>query len=159
MAGSIRPNWGRLQRTYSLTNEELKFVLEPMDLEGKEPIWSMGDDTPLPILSSQPRSLHHFFKQRFAQVTNPPIDPLREQLVMSLDSYLGRRGNLLTETEKHARILHIESPILLDGELEEIRGLGEDFRPVTLSTLMDSKDGTEDWRRRSSRCADRPRSR
>ena len=141
--GRIDPaELGRLQRSYSLTNEELKFVLEPMDLEGKEPIWSMGDDTPLPILSSQPRSLHHFFKQRFAQVTNPPIDPLREQLVMSLDSYLGRRGNLLTETEKHARILHIENPILLDGELEELRGLGEDFRPVTLSTLMDSKDGT-----------------
>ena len=142
--GRIDPaELGRLQRVHSLTNEELKFVLEPMDLEGKEPIWSMGDDAPLPILSGQPRSLHQFFKQRFAQVTNPPIDPLREQLVMSLDSYLGRRGNLLTETERHARILHVENPILLDSELAEIRRLGGDFRPVTLSALMEQKDGAD----------------
>ncbi len=140
--GRIDPaELGRLQRVHSFTNEELKFVLEPMDLEGKEPIWSMGDDAPLPVLSGQPRSLHHFFKQRFAQVTNPPIDPLREQLVMSLDSYLGRRGNPLTETEEHARILHVENPILLDSELEEIRRLGDDFKPVTLSALMSLEDG------------------
>ncbi len=76
-----------------------------------EPILSMGDDTPVAVLSKQPRVLFDFFKQRFAQVTNPPIDPLREKLVMSLDTYLGRRTNLLPPVQYAAKALHLTTPI------------------------------------------------
>src|SRR5260221_9851190 len=78
----------------------------------------MGDDTPLAALSSQARSFSDYFHQRFAQVTNPPIDPLREQIVMSLDCYLGHRQNLLSETALHARLLHLETPVLTGSQLE-----------------------------------------
>src|SRR5215469_13754347 len=123
----------RLQRLFGYTHEDVEFVLRPMLAENKEPVWSMGDDTPLAALSCQSRSLSDYFHQRFAQVTNPPIDPLRERIVMSLDCYLGRRESLLTGTELHARLLHLESPLLGESQLDALRKMEErGFRSRTL---------------------------
>ncbi|MGB8344775.1 MAG: glutamate synthase central domain-containing protein, partial [Ktedonobacteraceae bacterium] len=111
------------QSLFGYTHEDIEFVLRPMLKEQKEPLWSMGDDTPLAALSCQSRSLADHFHQRFAQVTNPPIDPLRERCMMSLDVYLGRRQNLLSETPLHAQLLHLESPLLTSAQAETVRGL------------------------------------
>ena len=78
-----------LQRAYGYSNEDLKIVLRPMGAEAQDAVWSMGDDTPIAPFARAPRSIYAFFRQRFAQVTNPPIDPLRESLVMSLRTWLG----------------------------------------------------------------------
>src|SRR6266496_5346788 len=110
----------RLQQLFGYTHEDVEFVLRPILAENKEPVWSMGDDTPLAVLSSQSRSISDYFHQRFAQVTNPTIDSLRERIVMSLDCYLGRSESALTETEFHARLLHLESPLLRESQLEAL---------------------------------------
>jgi glutamate synthase (NADPH/NADH) large chain/glutamate synthase (ferredoxin) len=126
-----------LQAAFGYTREEFAFVLQPMAETGKEPVGSMGDDTSLPILSRAPKLLYNSFKQKFAQVTNPPIDPLREELVMSLDMFLGREKSLLEETPEHARLLHITSPLLIDSEVEALRqGVSDDFQPATLQALF-----------------------
>lgn len=91
-----------------------------MSVAGKEPVFSMGEDTPLPFLTERPRVMHDYFKQRFAQVTNPPIDSLREGVVMSLDTYLGAKGNILKEEPEHARQIKLESPVLNEANLSEI---------------------------------------
>lgn len=109
------------QQIFGYTHEDLEFVLRPMLTDNKEPTWSMGDDAPLAALSTRSRSLADYFHQRFAQVTNPPIDPLREKSVMSLDCYLGRRPSLLTETPLHARQLHVKTPLLTESQLERLR--------------------------------------
>jgi glutamate synthase (ferredoxin) len=128
----------RLQRAFSYTQEEMQFILKPMAGEGKEPVGSMGDDTALAVLASTPRLLYGYFKQKFAQVTNPPIDPIREELVMSLDTYLGWRRNLLGETEAHARLLHLKSPLMIDEEMETLRRIAEPaFHAVTIPCLID----------------------
>ncbi len=129
-----------LQGAFGYTDEELKYVLKPMFAEKKEPVWSMGDDTPLAVLSPRPRPFYGYFKQKFAQVTNPPIDPLREQLVMSLNTYLGPRQSLLEETEFHARLIKLPSPVLSDGELEALGHL-DGFPATQLSTLFPVADG------------------
>ncbi len=131
-----------LQLTFGYTEEELKYVLRPMFLEKKEPVWSMGDDTPLAVLSTRPRLLYAYFKQKFAQVTNPPIDPLREQLVMSLFTYLGPRKSLLEETEEHACLIRLSGPVLLDHELAGLRRMAG-FPSVTLSTLFPISKGAQ----------------
>jgi glutamate synthase domain-containing protein 2/glutamate synthase domain-containing protein 1/glutamate synthase domain-containing protein 3 len=105
------------QQLFGYTHEDVEFVLRPILAEVKEPTWSMGDDAPLAALSTRSRSFADYFHQRFAQVTNPPIDPLREECVMSLDCYLGRRPSLLTETPLHARQLHLETPLLTEAQL------------------------------------------
>ncbi len=105
---------------FGWTEEEIRNVLQHMAETGKEPTFSMGDDTPLPPLSEKPKLLFRYFKQRFAQVTNPPIDPIRERLVMSLKMNLGHKRNFLKETEEHAKRLQIDSPILLDYQLRAI---------------------------------------
>ena len=107
------------QQLFGYTHEDVEMVLRPILAENKEPTWSMGDDTPLAVLSLQSRSFADYFRQRFAQVTNPPIDPLRERIVMSLDVYLGRRASLLTETPEHARLLHLKSPLLTESQLAQ----------------------------------------
>jgi len=132
----------RRQQLFGYTHEDVEFVLRPMLTESKEPVWSMGDDTPLAALSCQSRSISDYFHQRFAQVTNPPIDPLRERIVMSLDSYLGRRKSVLDETEFHARLLHLESPLLKESHLEALRNLdGAGFRSCTLHATFESAAG------------------
>lgn len=111
------------QQLFGYTHEDVEFVLRPILTEIKEPTWSMGDDTPLAALSTRSRSFSDYFHQRFAQVTNPPIDPLREECVMSLDCYLGRRPSLLTETPLHARQLHLKTPLLTEAQLAALRAL------------------------------------
>jgi len=108
-----------LGRVFGYTEEERLLILTPM-AEGDEPILSMGHDTGLAVLSDRPQRLSRFFHQAFAQVTNPPVDPLREKLVMSLRTYVGRRGSILEETPQQAHLLELPSPVLSDAELEAV---------------------------------------
>ncbi len=108
------------QLAFGYNDEEIKMVLKPMAETGEEGTGSMGDDTPLAVLSRQPRLLYTYFKQLFAQVTNPPIDPIRERLVMSVQMFTGRSRNWLDETPQHADLLHLKSPLLCNAELEEL---------------------------------------
>jgi len=112
------------QTAFGYSFEDVDMVIDAMAQDGKEPTFCMGDDTPLAVLSNNPHLLYNYFKQRFAQVTNPPIDPLREGMVMSLVMNLGDRGNLLEVKPEHAHQLKINSPVLNEGELIEIQGLG-----------------------------------
>jgi glutamate synthase domain-containing protein 2/glutamate synthase domain-containing protein 1/glutamate synthase domain-containing protein 3 len=126
------PDFRKLQKAFGYTTDEVEFMLRPM-LEGKEPTGSMGDDTPLAILSRFPRLLYGYFRQRFAQVTNPPIDPLRESNVMALHMYLGTSGNLLEEGAGRWRLLKLDSPILTDQQLAALRNLPDpELSPTTL---------------------------
>ena len=106
--------------------EDVSMIIESMAADGMEPTWSMGDDTPMPVLSGRPHLLYDYFKQRFAQVTNPAIDPLREGLVMSLEMTLGAKGNLLdNKGAKDIPAVHIKNPVLFDEDVETIMGLKE----------------------------------
>ena len=126
-------------RAFGYTAEELKMVLTPMVLDGQEPIGSMGDDTPLGVLSDRPRLLFSYFKQLFAQVTNPPIDPLREGLVMSLMTFTGRRRNLLDETPQHCRQLKLPHPVLANQDIERLRAVNRaDFKAATTRAVFDA---------------------
>lgn len=122
----------RLQTAFGYTAEDVEMIINSMAELGKEPTFCMGDDIPLAVLSDKPRLLYDYFKQRFAQVTNPPIDPLRENLVMSLAMYLGERGNLLSCGAKDAEVLKIQSPVLNEAQLSAIRGGA--LKNTTLST-------------------------
>jgi len=116
----------RTQVCVGWSMEDLELILQPMVEGGKETTGSMGDDTPLAVLSDKYRGLHHFFRQNFSQVTNPPIDSLRERRVMSLTTRLGNLGNILEEDESQMQIIQLESPILLTGEFVALRrALGE----------------------------------
>ncbi len=129
-------------RIFGYTREDLSLLLTPMAMTGGEPIGSMGDDTPLAALTSRNRLLPSYFKQQFAQVTNPPVDSERERLVMSLRVGVGAIGNLLTETPEHCRRVTTLSPILTNGELEKLRALRRDgFRAATISTLYPVAEG------------------
>jgi glutamate synthase (ferredoxin) len=110
------------QLAFGWSFEDLRYVLEPMATTGQDPIWSMGDDTPIPPLARRPPAIYAFFRQRFAQVTNPPIDPLRETLVMSLRMHLGRRASLLSRGPAGLRLVRNEHPVLLE---EEMTALGQ----------------------------------
>ena len=134
----------RLQLCFGYSSEELGLIFPPMIEEGKEPVGSMGDDAPLAVLSRQPKLLSSYFKQQFAQVTNPPIVPIREKLVMSLTGKLGLRRNWFGETPEHAKQVQINSPFLFDNELETLRSLEDEaFQAVTLSTLFPLREGYE----------------
>lgn len=131
----------QLQTAFGYSFEDLDLIISDMAKLGKEPTFCMGDDIPLAVLSEQPHLLYDYFKQRFAQVTNPPIDPLREGMVMSLNMLLGKRGNLLEVSAENARLLKVESPVLNEAELKEIRD--SEFATETLSTLFAVADGPE----------------
>ncbi len=132
----------QLQRIFGYTREDLSLLLTPMALTGAEAIGSMGDDTPLAALSSRNRLLPSYFKQQFAQVTNPPVDSERERLVMSLRVGVGAIGNLLEESPEHCRRVTTLSPILTNGELEKLRALRrEGFRAATIATLYPLAEG------------------
>src|SRR5829696_7250450 len=132
------------QRAFGYTIEDQRILLAPMAQNGKEPDGSMGTDTPLAVLSERPQLLFSYFKQHFAQVTNPPIDPLREELVMSLKMSLGPEQNLFDETKKHCRRVLIDQPVLTAAELEKIRALGDErASSTTLSTLFLVSTGEE----------------
>jgi len=129
------------QIAFGYGSEDVEMVIEAMAKDGKEPTFCMGDDIPLAVLSDKPHVLYDYFKQRFAQVTNPPIDPLREKLVMGLTTQLGERGNLLDARPEYARLLKLESPILNEAELEQVRQ--SDFESTDLSTLFAIADGPD----------------
>lgn len=122
------------QIAFGYTNEELEMIFKPMIQHGAEAIGSMGSDTPLAVLSLRPRLLYTYFSQLFAQVTNPPIDPIRERLVMSLFTVLGWKRNLLAETPLHAEQVTLDSPLLLNEELCRLKNVG------FLSTLADEDE-------------------
>lgn len=113
----------KYQKAFGYTTEELDNIIAPMAASGKEPIGSMGSDIPLAILSDEPQHLSSYFKQLFAQVTNPPIDPIRERLVMSLGTFLGNIGNTLVEDELTCHSVSLKQPVLTDFELEKIRSI------------------------------------
>ena len=130
------------QVAFGYSSEEVDLVLKPMVKDGQEAVGSMGDDTPLAVLSRQPRLLYTYFKQLFAQVTNPPIDPLREKLVMSLATMMGWRRNLLGETPEHAKLVHSDSPVLLEHELETLRSIPDlEHKAETISVLWEVASG------------------
>ncbi|MFQ5794688.1 MAG: glutamate synthase large subunit [Candidatus Bipolaricaulia bacterium] len=142
----------RQQTTFGYTAEDLTVILRPMTATGAEPVGSMGDDTPQAVLADKPRPLYNYFKQRFAQVTNPPIDHLREELVMSLQVYLGARKSILEETPTHARLLQLDSPILMDDELEAIRKLDDPgFSSITLDARFPVAEGPDGLERAITR--------
>ncbi len=132
----------RLQRAFGYSREELRAVLTPMAKSGQEPTGSMGNDTPLAVLSDHPQLLFRYFKQQFAQVTNPPIDPIREELVMSLTSCVGGEGNLLAETPRQCRLLELPHPVLTNDDAARLKaGALEDFRVATVDAVFDPAAG------------------
>ena len=132
----------RRQLAFGYSQEDLRVLIAPMAATGAEPIGSMGNDNALAVFSDQRPPLFSYFKQLFAQVTNPPIDPIREEVVMSLGSGVGRELNLLSESEDHARQLSLDQPILLNSELETIRHVNHDsLRPETIDITWDEADG------------------
>jgi glutamate synthase domain-containing protein 2/glutamate synthase domain-containing protein 1/glutamate synthase domain-containing protein 3 len=135
----------RRQVAFGFGNEDLRFVLETMAGQGQDAVWSMGDDAPIPPLSRLPQSAYAFFRQRFAQVTNPPIDPLRESVVMSLRQHLGRHGSFLIESPSHAKLLRIDHPVLLEEEMAALRNQ-PGFSTVTLHACWDRAEGPEGLR-------------
>jgi len=134
----------RYQQTFGYSREDVHDILVPMALEGKEPIGSMGTDVPLAVLSDQPQHLSSYFKQYFAQVTNPPIDPIRERLVMSLATFIGNGGNVVDENKMHCHCVALEHPVLTSKELEKLRSIDTGvFQAKTLQTYFraDEKPG------------------
>ena len=135
----------KYQKAFGYTTEDMETIIAPMCIEGKEPIGSMGTDTPLAILSDQPQHLSNYFKQLFAQVTNPPIDPIRERLVMSLATFAGNNGNLLVEDPLACHSVALKHPVLTNHELEKIRSIDTGiFQAKTLQTYFraDGKPGS-----------------
>ncbi len=131
------------QRAFGYTVEDLKMLLMPM-AKGEEATGSMGTDTPLAVLSRRPQLLYNYFKQLFAQVTNPPIDAIREEIIMAEDMMLGPEGNLLDETPLHCHRLWIQRPILTNEELEKTAHINTgSLKSVTLPILFDKQKGTE----------------
>jgi len=129
------------QRLFGYTADEIKMVLGPMAENGEEPAGSMGNDTPLAVLSDRPQLLFSYFRQMFAQVTNPAIDPMREQLVMSLAMNLGPQGNVLEVGAEHARQIRIPQPVLTESDVSALRGVTDPtLRAVTLPAVFDIAD-------------------
>ncbi len=132
----------KYQKAFGYSSEDLDNIIAPMALDGKEPIGSMGTDVPLAILSEQPQHLSSYFKQLFAQVTNPPIDPIRERLVMSLASFVGNNGNMLIEDPLSCHTVALKHPVLTNKDLEKIRSIDTGiFQAKTLQCYFRA-DGT-----------------
>ncbi|CAI9099640.1 OLC1v1036493C2 [Oldenlandia corymbosa var. corymbosa] len=132
----------RRQQAYGYSSEDVQMVIESMAAQGKEPTFCMGDDIPLAVLSRKPHMIYDYFKQRFAQVTNPAIDPLREGLVMSLEVNLGKRGNILEVGPENASQVYLSSPVLNEGELESLLK-DPILKAVVLPTFFDISKGVE----------------
>ncbi|MDD5310962.1 MAG: glutamate synthase central domain-containing protein, partial [Candidatus Omnitrophica bacterium] len=143
-------------KAFGYSKEDLRRIIKPMAGDGNEPTGSMGDDTPLAVLSTRPRMLYDYFKQLFAQVTNPPIDPIREELVMTLNTYLGSEKNLLDETPTHCHRLKVNNPILSNMDIERIRHIRNGtFKAKTISTLFEAKKGKAAFKKSLDRiCAE-----
>jgi Glutamate synthase domain 2 len=135
----------KYQKAFGYTTEDVEMLIKPMALEGKEPVGSMGTDVPLAVLSDQPQHITSYFKQLFAQVTNPPIDPIRERMVMSLATFVGNNDNLLEEQPEHCHTVALKHPILTSTELEKLRSIDTGkFQAKTLQTYFraDGKPGS-----------------
>jgi len=137
-----------LQRAHGYTLEDLKVIIGPMATDGAEPIGSMGNDTPLAVLSDRPQLLANYFKQLFAQVTNPPLDAIREEIITSMITTIGSEGNLLDSTPEQCRLLRLETPVVTNAECARIKSLGAPGGPatpglkaVTISILFPAADG------------------
>lgn len=138
------PTLRQRQQVFGYAVEELKMVITPMVVNGEEPVSSMGTDTPLAVLSDRPQLLFKYFKQLFAQVTNPPIDPIREELVMSLVTNIGPKPNLLRETPEACRRIRVKQPILTNADLEKIREIEDPhFKSKTLRMLFRVVEGPD----------------
>ncbi len=154
----------RRQEVFGYTAEDVKMIIGPMATDGTEPIGSMGTDTPLAVLSEKPQPLFNYFKQLFAQVTNPPVDAIREEIVMAVETAVGPEGNLLEPGPEACRQLALPTPVLRNEELEKIRGLdgstaSRGLKAITLPILFRAKDGgaglrkaIEDLRWKASEC-------
>lgn len=135
----------KYQKAFGYTTEDLDAIITPMAMEGKEPVGSMGADVPLAVLSGEPQHISSYFKQLFAQVTNPPIDPIRERMVMSLSTFVGNNGNLLSEDPLSCHSVALKHPVLTNHELEKIRSIDTGiFQAKTLQSyfLGDGKPGS-----------------
>ena len=131
-------------KLFGYDREELKVILAAMASDKKEPIGSMGNDTPLAVLSNQNKLLFNYFKQLFAQVTNPPIDPIREELVMSLKSNLGSKANILEKKADKAEVIELDSPVIKNQELDKILALdNQTFKAVEVDMLFNPDEGLE----------------
>ena len=138
-----------LQRAFGYTLEDLRILMAPMAIDGLEAIGSMGSDTPIAVLSNRPQPLYNYFKQLFAQVTNPPLDAIREEIVTMLITTIGSEGNLLAETPEQARLLRLDSPILTDEQLARIKGINKPgFQTYTMSLLFPAAEGAAGMQRR-----------
>ena len=136
------PDIQQLQRAFGYTIEELRMLTAPMALNGAEAVGSMGNDAPLAVLSDENQLLFNYFKQLFAQVTNPPLDAIREDLVTSVEAFIGREQNLFEETPEHCHQLKLKSPLISNEEFEKIRRIDAgSIQSVTLSTLFDTQAG------------------
>ena len=142
------------QSIHGYTKEEIAMVLRPMAADAKEPTFSMGDDSPLPPMAGRPRPIHHYLRQRFAQVTNPPIDPLRERRVMSLRTLLGLRAPILTEGPEAARLLQLESFFLYPDSAELLAAGDSTFRAETLDATFPVDQGAAGLRGAIDRMAE-----
>ena len=138
-------NYSKMLRTFGYSREDVEKIIMPMCTGGAEPVGSMGNDTPLAVLSDRPQLLFNYFRQQFAQVTNPPIDPIREELVMSLEEYIGAVGNnILVPSESHCKMVRLNHPILTNTQLDllcNIRYKG--FNAVKLPMLFEAEKGRE----------------
>lgn len=131
-------------KAFGYTREDLKMIIKPMAEEGKEPVGSMGNDTPHAFLSKQPQLLYNYFKQLFAQVTNPAIDSIREKLVMSLESFIGPEKNILHEHPGHSHKLRVKNPILSNEDMQNLRDISiQGFKSKTIYTFFGASSGKD----------------
>ena len=137
------PDYQRLLRAFNYSREDIDRIIVPMATGSAEPLYAMGDDTPLSVLSEKPQRFFNYFKQKFAQVTNPPIDSIRESTVMSLTSYIGAvKGDILTPSPELCKVVKLSSPILSNAELETLRNLRyKGFRTITLPMVFEAEGG------------------
>jgi len=135
----------RRQQAFGYTFEDLRFIVGPMANDAVQPLGSMGTDTPLAVLSNKSQLIYNYFKQLFAQVTNPPIDPIREENITSTETMIGSEGNLLKPTPESCRMIKLEHPILTNDELEKLRHVDRPgFKAVTLPILFKAADGAKE---------------
>lgn len=137
------PDYQRLLKAFNYSKEDIDRIIIPMTADSAEPLYAMGDDTPLSVLSEKPQRFFNYFKQKFAQVTNPPIDSIRESTVMSLTSYIGAvKGDILTPSPELCKVVRLNSPILSNAELETLKNLRyKGFKTITLPMLFDADGG------------------
>ena len=140
--GASMPDLLQLQRAFGYNVEELRMLTTPMAMNGAETVGSMGNDAPLAVLSDENQLLFNYFKQLFAQVTNPPLDAIREDLVTSVEAFIGRERNLFDETPEHCNQLKLKTPLISNEELEKIRRIdARGIRSITLPALFDARAG------------------